>query len=397
MQDLTATRELMRQSGIDAWLVYDFRGSNPVLWQLLGETRATTRRSFLLIYADREPILITHAIETQQFASDTVDLVTYVDRRQMQQQLTDAVVGSARVAAEYSPNGALPTLSWVDAGTLEFVRECTRMGDRVAEIVSSADLVQVALATWTADGLESHRSACRHVDAIKESAFAFVAEHLQSGTVSEYAVQQFIMQQFEQLGLETDHRPIVGVNAHSSDPHYDPGPEDSAQIGPGHWLLIDLWARYPGAANVFGDITWVATSAATVTPLQTRVFDAVRKARDQVVERLEEGWKRGEELQGWQLDQVAKEVLTAAGYADFILHRTGHSLGPGPRVHALGVNLDNLETHDTRRILPGLGFSVEPGLYLPDFGVRLEINVFMDPDRGPTVTTPAQDRVVRLV
>ncbi len=396
MQDLSEARTHMAANRIDAWLVYDFRGSNPVMWQLLGETRTTTRRSFLLIRPTGPPVLICHAIETHLFAVEGIEQFDYVGREQMRAELQRLLDGAARIAVEYSPGGALPILSWVDAGTLELIRACSRGPDGEAELVSSADLVQVTLARWTAAGLASHRDACRQVDEVKNAAFALVAERIAHGTVSEYDVQQFIVGEFAQRGLETDHAPIVAVNANSGNPHYEPRAGEAVPVGRDDWLLIDLWARHPGERNIFADITWVATSAPEPSRLQVQVFDAVRIARDEVVRRLQEAWRAGEELEGWQLDRVAADRLAAAGLGDHVLHRTGHSLGPGPRVHALGVNLDDLETRDTRRILPGLGFSVEPGLYLPDFGVRLEIDVYVDPEAGPVVTTSVQEEVVSL-
>jgi Xaa-Pro dipeptidase len=391
MVEADLAQTYMRENGIDAWLVYDFRGSNPVLWQLLGAPQPTTRRSFLLIPARGEGQILGHSIDRDLFGDAGLPLQTYVSWTQMQEYLRAALQGYHKVAMEYSPLGALPTLSWVDGGTLEMVRSFG------VEVVSSAALFQVALTTWSAAGLDSHLSACRHVEQIKDAAFDYIRQGLQAqASPTEYEVQEFIVQEFERRNLDMDHRPIVGVNANSSNPHYDPQARGSVSIRLGDWVLIDLWARHPGEQNVFGDITWVACASATVSSQHQRIFDIVREARDRVVERLRLGWEREEKLQGWELDVVGRECIEQAGYGDYIVHRTGHSLGPGPRVHALGVNLDNLETHDTRQVLPGTGFSVEPGIYLPEFGVRLEINVYMDPEKGPVVTTPAQREIVRL-
>lgn len=381
----------MQENGIDSWVVYDFRGSNPVMWQLLGGPKTTTRRSFLLIPARGEPHILAHAIERDLFEDTGIALRSFVSWPEMHTQLKTALKDCRKVAVEYSPHSALPTLSWVDGGTLELIRSCG------VEVVSSADLFQAALTTWNPAAHESHLSACQQVVQVKDAAFEYVRRSLREQVpLSEYQVQEFIVQEFERRNLEMDHRPIVGVNANSGNPHYEPQEESAVRIGPGDWLLIDLWARHPGEQNVFGDITWVGCASADVSPAHQQVFDIVRKARDLVVERLRACWDKGEKLQGWELDVVAREHISGAGYGDYIVHRTGHSLGPGPRVHALGVNLDDLETHDTREVLPGTGFSVEPGIYLPEFGVRLEINVYVDPEKGPTVTTPAQEEVVRL-
>ena len=214
--------------------------------------------------------------------------------------------------------------------------------------------------------------------------------------ISEYALQQFISAEFARRGLDEDHPAIVGVNANSGNPHYAPGAADSALIADGDWVLIDLWARHPGERHVFGDITWVGYVGSRVPEPQAEVFSVVKEARDAVLAHLCQGWREGEALKGWQLDRVARDVIDGRGYGEYFVHRTGHSLGPGPTVHALGVNLDDLETHDDRQILPGTGFSIEPGVYLPEFGVRLEINIYVDPETGPEVTTPQQDEVVLL-
>lgn len=216
-------------------------------------------------------------------------------------------------------------------------------------------------------------------------------------TISEYELQQFILAEFARLGLETEGQPIVQANGNSGTVHYEPTAETSAAIGFGDWLLIDIWARFPGERNVYSDIAWGAYAGREIPPMLQRVFDIVRAARDAALAAIRESWERGDALQGWQVDDVARDIIVAAGFGDRFHHRTGHSMGPGRRLHALGVNLDNLETHDTRQILPRTGFSIEPGIYLPDFGVRLEINVFIDPISGPSVTTPIQDQIVRLV
>ncbi len=391
MLEINATQSYMCETGVDAWLVYDFRGSNPVLWQLVEGMRATTRRSFLLLPARGEARIIAHAIEKEVFAGLGMEVETYAGWGEMCDRVRGALRGCARVAMEYSPRGELPVLSWVDGGTLELIRSFG------VEVVSSAPLSQVALTLWSAAALQSHLDACRQVAEVKDAAFDYIREGLRGGaSLTEFDVQQFILGEFRRRNLETDHPPIVGANANSGNPHYEPGADSSPPIARGDWVLIDLWARRPGEQNVFGDITWVGYAGAEIPETCQRIFDLVARARDKVVERLRRNWGADRSLQGWELDRVARDHIAAAGYASHFPHRTGHSLGPGPKVHALGVNLDDLETHDTREVLPGTGFSVEPGIYLAEFGVRLEINVYVDGRAGPTVTTPIQDEVVRL-
>jgi Xaa-Pro aminopeptidase len=389
MVDLEEIQNYMRAQAVDAWLVYDFRGSNPIMWQLLGAKRRTTRRAFLLIPVAARPRLLCHAIEVDVFANLGVDIQQYRSWNEMCTLLQTALQDCGQVAMEYSPGAELPSMSWVDGGTLELVRSFG------VQVVSSAALFQVGLTTWSAQALQSHRSACRQVVEVKDAAFDLVRSHLQGGAeLSEFELQEFIVGEFARRQLDMDHRPIVGVNANSGNAHYEPTAAVCAPIVVGDWLLVDLWARHPGEENIFGDITWVGYVGAAVPSDKQAVFNIVKEGRDLVVARLQEAWERGDVLQGWQLDRLCRDHITAVGYGDYFVHRTGHSLGPGPMVHGLGVNLDDLETHDTREILPGTGFTIEPGIYLAEFGVRLEINVYIDPEDGPIVTTPIQDEVV---
>ena len=391
MIDLQTARAYMHENHIQGWLICDFRGSNPVLWQVLGQKKWTTRRCFLWVPAAGEPRALAHTIDRNQFAGTDLALELYVSWPEMRIKLGELLAGQARVAVEYSPGGAIPAVSWVDGGTIDLLRG---LG---VEVCSSADLFQVAAATWSPAALASHLRACLEVAAVKDAAFEYIRRAVREGKpLTEYDVQEAMVQDFQRRGLELEGRPIVGVNANSGNPHYEPREDVHLPIGPGDWVLLDLWGRFAGDEGVFADITWVGFVGAEVPEKYRTVFDIVRRARDAAVERLEAAWKQGETLQGWQPDQVARQVIEAEGYGPYFVHRTGHSLGPGPSAHGLGVNLDDLETHDTRMVVPGVGFSVEPGIYLPEFGVRSEINVFMHPERGPLVTTPVQEEIVRL-
>jgi Xaa-Pro aminopeptidase len=291
---------------------------------------------------------------------------------------------------EYSPGCALPVVSSVDAGTIELVRG---MG---VEVVSSADLIQFAVARWSPGALREHERVSRITDAIMQQAFAFVRDALAGGrTATELDVQRLILRRFEEEQLETASPPIVAVNEHSGDPHYEVSQTDPRPVRAGDWLYVDLWAKAPGDANVFSDITWCAFAGKQVPTKHREVFEVVRAARDAALRKAQEGWKSGG-VAGWQLDEAARAVIIEAGFERAIKHRTGHSLSPGPRVHGMGMNLDNLETRDTRRMLAGLGFTIEPGVYLPEFGARSEINVYVDAQRGPVVTSGLQRDVVML-
>ncbi len=389
--NLEILQPYMREQRIDAWLVYDFRGSNPIFASLLAGQRWTTRRAALLIPAAGAPVLLGHSIDHNQFAGLSIPLETYLTWGDFRDWLARRLAGCARVAMEYAPGGALPVVSIVDAGTVELVRS---LG---VEVVSSANLIQLSAAVWSEAGVQQHRLACRQVAEIKDAAFALIGEKLAAGQkLLETDVQSFIVSRFAQAGLEANEPPIVAVNAHAGDPHYEPSEKTPTEIRRGDWVLIDLWARRPGRENIFSDITWVGLAGGTPSNRQREVFEVVRRARDAVVQRAQAAWRGREALAGWQLDDVARSIIVEAGYGAYVRHRTGHSLSPGEMVHGLGFNLDNLETHDTRQMLPRLGFTVEPGIYLPEFGVRLEINVYVDPQQGPVVTSPIQNEIVLI-
>ncbi|WP_336801925.1 M24 family metallopeptidase [Kaistia sp. MMO-174] len=392
MFNLSDAQRFMQAEGIDAWLLVDYRGSNPLLWHILGIVRNPTRRAFLVVPRTGQPVLLIHTVD--QFFFHDVDIEKRIFRGwvEMRAMLRDLLGPAKRLAMEYSEEGGVPTVAWADAGTVELLRSWDY------RIVTSADLFQVSAAAWDDFAIESHKRACVVVAGIKDAAFDLAKTAIRvNRPLTEYALQQFIVSEFERLGLETEGQPVVQVNGHSGIVSYEPKPEGSALIGAGDWLLIDFWARYPGERNVYSDIAWGAYAGDVIPDRLQTVFDIVRHARDGALQAIEKAWQSGEVLEGWQVDDVARGIIAAAGFGDNFHHRTGHSMGPGKRLHGLGVNLDNLETHDTRRILPRTGFSIEPAIYLPEFGVRLEINVFLDPVAGPSVTTPTQNEIVRLV
>jgi Xaa-Pro aminopeptidase len=392
MFDLKRAQEYMHLKHIDAWLVYDFRGSNPIFWQLLNGLKPTGRRAYLLIPNQGEPQLLVHFLDKGQFENLPYKRELYTSWAQMRHELQKLLNSAQRLAMEYSPGAALPIVSYADAGTVELIRSFG------VEVISSANLFQMAAASWTPAALDSQLLVAKDVSGAKDKAFELIARSAKAQiALTEYDVQDCIMQEFEKRRLETPTRANVSVNANSGNPHYEPMPDRAASIKKDDWVLIDLWARYPGQHNVFADMTWVGYVGQAIPSQYQKIFDIVRGARDAVLARLTEAWTKSELLQGYQLDDVARSHITNAGYGQYFFHRTGHSMGPGATLHALGVNLDNYETHDTREILPGLGFSVEPGIYLPEFGVRSEINVFVDPKRGPIVTTPIQEEILRLV
>ena len=395
---IPALQRALAEARLGAWLLYDFHAQNPTAVGALGLTgRMLTRRWFYLVPREGEPVALVHAIELGSFPPEVPGrrerYASWASLREGLSRLLGALPqGSApaRVAMEYFPQGAIPTLSRVDAGTLELVRG---LG---VEVVSSGDLVQRFLCRWDAAQVESHRRALAAIDGAKDAAFARVGEALRRGeTLLETDVQAFLMARFREADLETDHPPIVAVNAHAGDPHYAPSAATPTPIRSGDVLLIDLWARGRGPRDVYADITWVGFCGDRPPVRLERIFRVTTEARDVGLETLRRAHVEGRTLQGWEVDRAVRDHIAAAGFGDAFVHRTGHSIGT--EVHGDGANLDDLETHDTRPLVPGLAFSIEPGIYLPaeGLGVRSEIDVFLAED-GPKVFSKIQRELVRV-
>jgi Xaa-Pro aminopeptidase len=291
---------------------------------------------------------------------------------------------------EYFPEGAIPYLSRVDAGALELVRSYG------VEVVSSAELVQRFLCRWSDAQVASHRRALEAIDTAKDAAFERIGAAVKKGErILETDVQDFLLARFAAADLETDHAPIVAVNGHAGDPHYEPSPATPTPIRKGDLVLIDLWARGKGPDDVYADITWVGFCGERPPEKLERIFRVTAEARDLGLSTVERAHREGKTLQGWQVDRAVRDHIAAAGFGERFVHRTGHSIGRN--VHGDGANLDDLETHDTRSLVPGLAFSIEPGIYLPEegLGVRLEIDVFLAAD-GPKVFSKIQREIVRV-
>jgi Xaa-Pro dipeptidase len=389
--DVAAVQESLRSEGLDAWLLYDFNGSNPIAARLAGladGAHMTTRRWYYLIPATGTPRALVHAIERHNLDALPGEKQVYAGREQLAAGLDRLLGGVRRVAMEYSPLGAIPYLSRVDAGTAEMIRA------RGVEIVSSGDLVQRFQATWTVAQYAQHMRASDALYRIKDRAFDTVRRALlRREALTEYDLQQRMVKWFGDENLVSDSAPDVAFGANAGNPHYLPSLEKSALIGPDQVLLLDLWGKVREPGAVFADITWVGFTGAHVSDEAAGAFEAIVRARDAAVTLVEESATSGRELHGWEVDRAARDVLERSGYASHILHRTGHSLGE--TVHGNGVHLDDYETHDDRRILPGTGFTIEPGLYFDTFGVRTEINVFRR-DRDAVVSGPRQTSLITL-
>ncbi|MDE2684385.1 MAG: M24 family metallopeptidase [Chloroflexota bacterium] len=379
-------QEFLASEAVPGWLIYDYLGCNPVLAQIAPSSGHVTRPVFLYVPASGSPTLLTHHVDAGKFAEAGVDTIVYSSRATLETALRDTLTGAASVAMEYSPRNGLPRVSRVDAGTVELVRS---MGP---DVISSADLMQYATQRWSPEQLASHRRAADALGRIVNEAFARIGQRLADG-VTEFEVAEFIRQRFKEEGLTTADGPIVSTNAHCSDPHYEPAAEGSSVVAPGDWVLIDLWAREDTPGSVYADITWTAYVGDNPPKRCRDVFDIVLGARDAALSFLQDSHAAGDPIQGWQADDVARRYITDRGYGEYFTHRLGHSIYH--TVHGEGVNLDNFETHDTRRIIPGVGFSIEPGIYLPEFGVRSEIDAYMSED-GPYASSPVQRDIVLI-
>jgi Xaa-Pro aminopeptidase len=372
--DLIGIQGALAKSGIDGWLLYDFRGSNPIARSVIGfdESQIGTRRWFYLIPAKGEPLAILHVIEPNATKGAPGKTVLYRSWKELEALLRQHLGAMSRVAMEYSPGGAIPYVSRVDAGTIEMVRAAG------PEVVSSADLVQLFEAVWTKEQKDLHDRAARGCLAAKDAAFALIRERLDSGTsVTESEVQALIGRRFAEDGLYSNHPCIVAVNDHASDPHFETasGPNDR-QVAKGDLVLIDFWAKVANDARaVYYDATWMAFCGKNVPPKMREVWEAVRGARDAAVEFVTRSIAAGATIRGAEVDDVSRAFIEDRGYGPYFLHRTGHSIGY--EVHGNGVNIDNLETRDSRTLVPGVCFSIEPGVYLPEFGVRSEIDMYV--------------------
>jgi len=391
--DLAAVQAAIRDAGLDGWLLYDFRGLNVLARRVLNlsDEAILTRRWFYFVPARGEPRKLVHRIEPHALDGVPGPRQTYLRWQELEAGVAALVGGAGRIAMEYVPRNANPYVSRVDAGTVELVRSCG------PEVVSSGDLVQLFEACWDDEQWAMHLEAARHTRSAYDVAFAYIVERVRrDGSVRETEVQKCILEHFAAHGLVTDHPPICAVGPHSGDPHYSPGNGSDTPIREGDFVLIDLWAKLDRPRAVYSDLTWTAFIGKQVPARYEEMFQVVARARDAAIATVREAFDKRTPLQGWQVDQAARQVIERAGYGESFCHRTGHSIGQ--ETHGNGANMDNLETREERRVLPRTCFSVEPGIYLPEFGVRSEVNVFVDGSGNVHVTGgPPQTCVVPLL
>ncbi len=384
-------QKYMRENKIDSWLISDFRGSNPAMREIIGK-KFTTRRAYVYVPQSGEPTVIYHIIDRNAYEWLDCNRKMYVTWQELFSTLENILSKDSVVAMEYSPNCAIPIISWADGGIIDYVRSLGK------NVVSSADIFTLLTAVWNEEHYRSHKYACENVQATKDLAFKFIGDKLRAGEfVNEYMVQQFIMDEFDRRNMYAADPAIVGVKENSSNSHYEPTKDKSAQIEKGDLVLIDMWAREKTDDSVYADITWMGYCGETVPEKYQKVFDTAKAARLEACALLKKAAEEKRELSGYMVDDAARGVIEKAGYGEYFLHRTGHSIGPGDTVHAMGANIDNFETHDERVLLPNTGFSIEPGIYVGEFGVRTETDVYIHSDGSIEVTAGEQEDIIRII
>jgi Xaa-Pro aminopeptidase len=390
--NLEQIQSALREQQVDGWLFYDHHHRDPIAYRILGlsDTLHVSRRWYYFIPAEGQPRKLTHRVESGKLASLPGSGQLYSSWQELEGGLRTMLEPYKKLALQYSPRNAIMYVSLVDAGTVEVLRD---MGKT---IVSSADLVSRFEAVLTPEQIASHYEAQRHIDEIVTAAWKHIATRLRSGAaapLNEYEVMVWLQEAMRRAGIAEGYGPNVSVNANSSDSHYEPTSAFSKPIREGDFLLIDIWGRMDRPGTCFYDITWTGVVGREPSERERQVFSAVAQARDAAIKAVQDAFAAGKPLAGWQADDAARAVIRNAGFGEYFTHRTGHSIST--ETHGNGANLDNLETHDERLILPYTCFSVEPGIYLPEFGVRSEINMLTEPGRA-VVTGPVQADLVRI-
>jgi Xaa-Pro aminopeptidase len=386
--DLKAIQSALHERNIDAWLFYDHHHRDPIAYKVLGlpEHLMVTRRWFYIIPREGEPTKLVHRIEAGHLDSLPGSKREYSSWRELWDNLQAILVRLRTVAMQYSPNNLIPYIGLVDAGTVELVRSFGK------EIVSSGDLVARFEAAWSEEQIASHFAARDAIDAIVPACFQEIGRRVRNGSTTEYQIQQWLAEAFRRESLVTEDLPIVAVNSNSGNPHYGPAAEGSAAIKLGDHVLLDIWAKKNTPNAVYYDITWTGVIG-TPSDKQVEIFNIVTGARDAGIKKVQEAFAGKRRIAGWEVDQATREHITNAGYAQYFTHRTGHSIGVN--VHGNGANMDNLETKDDREIIPNTCFSIEPGIYLPEFGVRSEVNV-LTRNGAAEVTGKIQNELVLI-
>lgn len=391
MPDIKAIQTELRASKLDGWLFFDHHHRDPIAARILGldEKAMVTRRWFYFIPAKGEPRKLVHRIEQRTLDSLPGKRLVYAGWEELHKTLPKLLAGSKKIAMQYSPENNIPYIGLVDAGTVELVRKLKK------KVLSSADLVQKFEASWTPEQLESHIAAGKIIDRIVLEAFRRAAAFVKEGKpLTEADLQQWIVGQFRANGLATDEPPIVAVQPNNGDPHYEPKPDACRPIRAGDLLLLDVWAKQERPGSVYYDISWMGYLGERVPDAYAKLFRLVKQARDNAIEIVKKSIAAGRGIHGWEVDRAARETIRKGGYGKYFVHRTGHSIGQ--EVHGNGANMDGLETRDDRKIVPHTCFSIEPGIYLPEFGLRSEVNVYVG-EHEARVTGAIQEEILPLL
>lgn len=387
-------QRVLRSEGLDGWLLYNFRGSNVFATRLMNLPKhiMCTRRYFYYIPANGEPRKLVHRIEEWNLDTAPGTKTVYLSWPSLAEGLKTILSGARKVAMEYSPNCAIPYVSNVDGGTVELVRSAG------VQVVSSANLVAAFEAVWDEEQMKDNAGTAKHLREIVDKAFGFIRDRITTGKkVTEYDVQQFMLGEFKKRGIYTESDPNCSVNGNSANPHYEPTKQVHSPLKKGDFVLIDLWAKKKKARSVYADITWTGFIGETVPDEYEKVFQAVKGGRDAALALVRERFAAKQPVYGFEVDDAARKFISAQGYGEYFVHRTGHSIGE--EIHGNGANMDNLETHDERRVLPSTSFSIEPGIYLRDrFGIRSEIDVVISPSGEVIVPgLPMQEHVIPIL
>ena len=383
-QKLGEVQAFLQKSNLDGWLLFDFRGTNPFATQIFKHSGSLlTRRWFLWVPVSGEPQVLVHDIEFGSFPRVGYEVHKYNGRETLTREVAKLLGDAKTIAMEYSPGGNNPYVSKVDAGTMDMIRSVG------VNVVSSGDLLQLFLA-WTPEQLAAHRKASRTLTETKDAALTYLKQHIKVGKrINEYQLQQFMNNFIVERGMESGHPPIIGFGPGGGDPHYVPSAQRSKALEPGDAILMDLWCKSPGN-NPYADITWMAFYGKPTEKFM-HVFNTVLAGRDAGLELLQNRLSQGQSVQGYEVDVATRKVLIEAGYKENLKHRTGHSLG-NVITHGDAAHFDSFETLEERAVLPHLGFTIEPGVYFSEFGVRSEINVYSHPDKVE-VTTAIQREI----
>jgi Xaa-Pro dipeptidase len=391
MADIHAIQTGLKANKIDGWLFYDHHRRDPIAAHILGLAGdgLSTRRWFYFIPRKGEPRKLVHRIEQNALDALPGKKSVYAGWEELRKLLGKLLSGNKKIAMQYSPENNIPYIGLVDAGTIELIR---KLGKKV---VSSADLVQTFEASWTPEQVQSHLSTGTIIDRITREAFERAAQFVREGKpLSEYELQQWMVEQFRANDLTSDDPPAVAVQPNNGNPHYAPTARESRPIREGDLLLLDVWAKSTHPNSVYYDITWMGYLGKEVPKSYAKIFRILRDARDSAIDFVKEAVREGNEIHGWEVDRLVRERIRKAGYGKYFVHRTGHSIGQ--EVHGNGANMDGYETRDDRKIVPHTCFSIEPGIYLPEYGARTEVNVYIG-DKEARITGAIQNEILSLL